>query len=217
MDQTHRLQSNFRVLTTIPLLSLHNLSTRIRRRLLQHRPTGMRQLHHNFVAKQTVDLFETEALGLGATVPDRRHKHHGHDDEDEVVAPSDLGHSESETLEIWDRRQHEDRDTEAHAFGAQVRGEDLGAVDVDCCVDEAGETVVKEERKCQCDSRQFQSQASFFLRGDVGEKHCYRCSEAGFVVRPGIRREERGFDCDDAGSGRVADYCHLRSQWWERA
>jgi hypothetical protein len=127
-----------------PFLPFHGLLTRspltlIRPRLLKHSLTSMRQLHHDLVAEQTVDLLERKPLGLRTTVPNRRHKHHGHDDEDEVIPPPNLRDSERETLKIRDRRQHEDGDAEAHAFGAQVGREDLGAVDVDCRVDEAGE------------------------------------------------------------------------------
>jgi hypothetical protein len=107
---------------------------------------GVSQLHHHLVAEQTVDLFEREALCLWAAVPNRRHKHDGHGDEDDVVAPSDLGHAERETLEVGDRRQHEHGDAPTHSLGAQVGREDLGAVDVDCCVDETGETTRREEK-----------------------------------------------------------------------
>ena len=100
----------------------------------------MRQLHHDLIPKQPIDLLERKSFCLRATVPDRRHKHDGHDDEDEVVPPSDFRHPERETLEVRDRRQHENGDAEAHALSAQVGGEDLGAVDIDRCVDEAGET-----------------------------------------------------------------------------
>ena len=44
-----------------------------------------------------------------------------------------------------------------------------------------------------------------FLRGDVSKEHRYCCGETGLVVRAGVGCDERGFDCDYAGSGGVAD------------
>ena len=46
-----------------------------------------------------------------------------------------------------------------------------------------------------------------FLRGDVSKEHRYCCGETGLVVRSGVGCDERGFDCDYAGSGGVADHC----------
>jgi hypothetical protein len=159
------MRSDLRVLSTagVALLAFRYVSL-VCLSMFKDSTAVVRQLHHDLVAEQTVDLFEGESLGFGAAVPDRRHKHHGHDDEDEVVAPSDLGHAERETLEVGDRRQHEDGDAPTHSLCAQVGREDFRAVDVDGCVDEARETVIaKHKEHVSGMSGEYRSQAGLLL------------------------------------------------------
>ena len=64
------------------------------------------------------------------------HKHDaGNADEDQVILPTDLGESSGRTLKEDDRRNEQAGYGDGQTTGTEWGREDLGRVDVRCCVD----------------------------------------------------------------------------------